>query len=168
MTGNLIKLLTNLTKFKLDYTSNNYWDWVVLGTAIFSLSLSHSLTHSLQENISKSQKALLVRCSRTCIQVPCIQGGHPLLSGQFSKSQFFVHTNTVCLRRKTDNIFLFNAPFLFVISLNCWLQIDIGETWSLWRTWLLSTWLKICSNIYQSWCVKSACFTMYLPASQIL
>ena len=38
------------------------------------------------------------------------------------------HDDIVCLRGKSENIFLFNAPFLCVISLSCWFLIDIGET----------------------------------------
>ena len=58
---------------------------------------THSLTHSPThfESISKFQKALLVRYSRTCIY------NGPVLSGQFSKSLFFTHTNAIfvtCIR----------------------------------------------------------------------
>ena len=59
-------------------------------------SLTHSLTHSPThlESVSKFQKALF-RYSRTCIY------NGPVLSGQFSKSLFFTHTNDVfvtCIR----------------------------------------------------------------------
>ena len=59
----------------------------------FTHPLNHSPTHF--ESISKFQKALLVRYSRTCIY------NGPVLSGQFSKSLFFTHTNAIfvtCIR----------------------------------------------------------------------
>ena len=49
----------------------------------------------------------------------------------------------VFLRRKTENIFVFIAPFLCVISLSCWFQVDLGETRSLLRTSLTIMWLKV-------------------------
>ena len=51
--------------------------------------------------------------------------------------------NYVCLRRKTENIFVFIAPFLCVISLSCWFQVDLCETRSLLRTSLTIMWLKV-------------------------
>ena len=134
--------------------------WAVLGTAISTLLLTHSPSHL--ESISKFQKALLVRYIWSSIKGPCIKLPLSIKRSVFKAQIFHSLTTTVCLMRKRDNIFLFIAPFLCVISLSCWFQIDIGETWSLWRTLLPSTWLKVCSNIYQRWHVKSACFYIIL------
>ena len=135
----------------------------------FTHSLTHSLTHPLTsgEHLQISE-SIIGKMQSNLYTSALYSGRPPSVKRPVFKVPIFRSYKHCMFKEKTDNIFLFNAPFLFVISLNRWLQIDIGETWSLWRTWLLSTWLKICSNIYQSWCVKSACFTMYLPASQML
>ena len=58
-------------------------------------------------------------------------------------------------------------PSNWVSGLCVCFQIDISETWPLRRTSLPSTWLKVYSNIYQKWLVKSACFCTFQAVHDI-